>query len=134
MSHPARPVRVRHLPGHPLVVSERHARRPSPMWDEPVPLFPDWLLADDIRRHFTVVDRRPDVTMVTLSYHNTETELERFRSLRDPDVPLVVFYTLDDFEEPDRGGWDRPPTWSEAVHRLTADADLLVGAQLPVSV
>ena len=103
------------------------------MWDEPVPLFPDWLLAEDILRHFTVTDDRPDVTMVTLSYHLRVTELERLRSLADPRVPLIVFYTLDDFDEPSRGGWDRPREWSAAIRRLTGAADLLVGAQLPVS-
>jgi hypothetical protein len=59
-------------------------------------------------------------------------DLDHFRSLREPTVPLVVIYTLDDLVEPARGGWDRTPEWSTAIREFALDADLLVGPQLPV--
>jgi hypothetical protein len=102
------------------------------MWPEPPPLFPDWLRLDDIRSQFAIVDKDPQVTTLTLSYHVTVDDLARFRALREPHVPLVVFYTLDDFHDPAQGGWDRPAGWADAIRQFALDADLLVGAQLPV--
>ncbi|HEY3611842.1 MAG TPA: glycosyltransferase [Pseudonocardiaceae bacterium] len=125
------PIRVRRLPGHPLVMPERHATRPSPMHDTPPPLFPDWFSPNDILSHFELVDRDPQVTIITMSYHQTPDDLRRIRS---PGTPLVVVYTLDDLHEPSRGGWDRSPDWSDAVRSFALGADLLVGAQLPIDV
>jgi hypothetical protein len=109
MSTATQPIRVLRRPGHPISVPERHTRRPSPMWTGPPPLFPDWLPPQDIQAEFSFVERDPHVVTMTLSYHLTIDDLDRCRALRDSGVPLVVFYTLDDFHDPARGGWDRPP-------------------------
>lgn len=127
-------IRVARLPGHPVVTPERHATRPSPMHPTPPPLFPDWFATQDVLAHFEPVDRDPDAVVVTMSYHLTTDDLARVLALRTPTVPLVVVYTLDDLDEPARGGWQRDADWAKAIRSFALSADLLVGAQLPVHV
>jgi hypothetical protein len=98
------------------------------MWGEPPPLFPDWFAPEDVDSEFVVVDGAADIVVTTVSYHLTLEDLARYRSFREP---LVVFYTLDDLNEPVRGGWRRPAEWAAGIRDLALSADLLVGAQLP---
>lgn len=101
------------------------------MWEEPPPLFPDWFGPADVRRHFVVTRDAADVVVMTLSYHLTVDDLERLVDSFPEGKPVVVIYTLDDLEEPARGGWDRSPEWAEAIRGFALSADLLAGPQIP---
>jgi hypothetical protein len=127
----ARRIKVQAVAGHPVSCPERHLRRPSPMWDEPVPLFPDWFTAPALAPHFAVVDSGGDVVVTTTGYHMGEAEIDRITALR-AGRPLVVIFTLDDFREPRTGGWDRSESWAQTIREFVLSADLVAGPQLPV--
>lgn len=124
-------VRVLQLTGQPLVLTERHVSRPSGMCEGPTPMFPDWFQRRDIEQHFEIVNAGAEVAITTVTYMTTVAELLGIQR-QICGLPIVVIYTLDDFHEPTRGGWDRPRDWIRAIVEFSAGADLLAGPQLPL--